>query len=144
MKPVVPKPDRIDGWRARAGCLLVSADERRVLLISSSSNRNKFIIPAGALELDEFDNPMNGATRETYEEAGVKGSIVCTLGVFENHKKKTRTHFYGMHVEQELKDFPESTFRSRKWFDVSEALKQLEHRPLQQSVLKRFISQRNT
>ena len=52
-----------------------------MLLISSSRNKNCWIIPGGSIERNE--NPEEAAEREVYEEAGVKGRLGRLLGIFE-------------------------------------------------------------
>ena len=142
MKPVVPKPDRVDGYRLRAGCLPFSSDGKKILLISSSRDSTTFIIPAGTLEENEFKDPVRGALRETKEEAGVTGSIMDYLGVYTDTLKKKKTHYYAMIVERFLEEFDESAFRKRRWFEISEALQILKKRPLMRTVLDDFVERR--
>jgi 8-oxo-dGTP pyrophosphatase MutT (NUDIX family) len=51
------------------------------LLISSSRNKNFWVIPGGGIEDNE--NPEDAAEREVYEEAGVQGRLGRLLGIFE-------------------------------------------------------------
>ena len=107
---VKEKPDNqriydIDGYKKRAACVCVRnetetevySEEKiflenhfifieikyyfKVLLISSSRNKDNWIIPGGGIEDNE--NPEQAAERECYEEAGVKGRLGRLLGVFE-------------------------------------------------------------
>ncbi|XP_028967785.1 diphosphoinositol polyphosphate phosphohydrolase 1 isoform X1 [Galendromus occidentalis] len=71
-----------EGFRRRAACLCVrDAGETEILLVSSSSSPDRFIVPGGGLEPEE-DAPA-AATREVMEEAGVRGTLGRYLGVFE-------------------------------------------------------------
>lgn len=53
----------------------------QILLVSSSSTPDRFIVPGGGLEPDE--DAETAAIREVMEEAGVKGKIDRCLGIFE-------------------------------------------------------------
>lgn len=53
----------------------------QLLLITSkhfNSERNWWIVPGGSIEADE--DPMIAAEREVYEESGVKGRILRSIG----------------------------------------------------------------
>lgn len=54
---------------------------RQVLLVSSSKEPNKWVIPGGGVEPDEQTD--RAALREVREEAGVEGHLGRCLGVFE-------------------------------------------------------------
>lgn len=51
------------------------------MLISSSRNKNRWVVPGGGIEDNE--NPEDAAEREVFEEAGVIGRLDRFLGVFE-------------------------------------------------------------
>ena len=53
----------------------------QVLLVSTSRNRDLWIVPGGGIEPTE--DPRVAAIREVQEEAGAKGSLGRCLGVFE-------------------------------------------------------------
>lgn len=53
----------------------------QVLLVTSSSRPDRWIVPGGGVEPDE--DPHNTAMREVEEEAGVLGTLVRNLGIFE-------------------------------------------------------------
>jgi len=52
-----------------------------VLLVSRPRQVNQWTFPGGGIEPSE--DPRHAASREVKEEAGVAGSIVRCLGVFE-------------------------------------------------------------
>lgn len=54
------------------------------MLISSSRNKNRWVVPGGGIEDNE--NPEDAAEREVFEEAGVIGRLDRFLGVFEARK----------------------------------------------------------
>lgn len=86
------------------------------------------------------------ATRETWEEAGVTGKIVKSLGVIDDlrppkewntnkeefmnseilkHPPRSEFHFFEMIVEKEYDTFPESHKRQRRWVTYQEAIDEL-------------------
>lgn len=48
-------------------------------MVTSNSNRNRWIIPAGHVEIGETS--METALREVAEEAGVEATVVADLGI---------------------------------------------------------------
>ncbi|RMZ97640.1 diphosphoinositol polyphosphate phosphohydrolase 2 [Brachionus plicatilis] len=135
-----PKTDRVldnDGFKKRASCVCVrNENENEVLLISSSRNKNRWVVPGGGIEDNE--NPEDAAEREVFEEAGVIGRLDRFLGVFENQERKHRTTVYLLIVDKELDEWEENTKygRLRKWFSLNEAISELEqHKPVQVSYL---------
>ena len=52
-----------------------------MLLVSSSKEPDKWVVPGGGIEPDE--QPHLAALREVREEAGVEGHLGRCLGVFE-------------------------------------------------------------
>lgn len=135
------------GARVVAGCVCLSKDRKRVLMISSSAHRNRWIFPKGGVEIDEPDYKLT-ARRETWEEAGCVGDIVASLGTIEDmrppkewnkdiasfaqsndevitHPPRSEFHFYEMEVTELPDKFPECHKRDRKWFNYQEAKEQL-------------------
>lgn len=124
-----------------------------MLLISSSRNKNRWVVPGGGIEDNE--NPEDAAEREVFEEAGVIGRLDRFLGVFEvtdhlgliknweiffiqNKERKHRTTVYLLIVDKELDEWEENTKygRVRKWFSLNEAIYELEqHKPVQVAYL---------
>ncbi|MGE5606957.1 MAG: NUDIX domain-containing protein [Bacteroidota bacterium] len=86
----------------RAGGIVFREESNRIefLLVTSNSNRNRWIIPAGHVEVGE--TPRETALREVEEEAGVKADILSDLGVLNyvwyrsNQKIMIETHLYLM------------------------------------------------
>ncbi|ODV58539.1 polyphosphatase DDP1, partial [Ascoidea rubescens DSM 1968] len=81
------------GARVVAGSIPLSSDLEKVLLITSTSSKSKWILPKGGVEKDELtvSDAENldfslSAKRETWEEAGVEGLIVKKLGVFHDKR----------------------------------------------------------
>jgi len=67
-----------DGYRRRAACVCINSnDPNQVLLVSSSNELERFIIPGGGLEPEE--EAAEAAVREVLEEAGVRGQLGTCL-----------------------------------------------------------------
>jgi hypothetical protein len=96
----------------------------------------------GGIELDEGDDFIVTAVRETWEEAGVEGKIVKKLPVVYDSRgakapvikgewdplkvtPKSEFHFYELIVEKLSMVWPESEMRERKWCSYSEARHEL-------------------
>lgn len=136
----------VTGARLVAGCVCLTPGHDRVLLLSSSADRNKWIIPKGGVENDEPDYKIT-AERETWEEAGCIGKITKSLGVIEDmrppkdwntnfrnekhednvitHPPRSEFHIYEMEIEKLEEIFPESDKRDRKLATYEEAKAEL-------------------
>lgn len=104
--------------------------------MSGSRRPDMWVVPGGGLEPAEA--AFQAARREVMEEAGARGRIDRSLGIFENSDKKTRTVVYVMHVSELIEDWADRVElgRRRQWFSVSEARKQLaKHKPVQCSYV---------
>ncbi|WEJ96066.1 nudix superfamily hydrolase 8-oxo-dGTP pyrophosphatase [Yamadazyma tenuis] len=64
-----------------AGCICLNVPQDKVIMISSSVHPNKWVLPKGGIELDEGDDFVVSAVRETWEEAGCEGKIVQKLPI---------------------------------------------------------------
>ncbi|VEU21916.1 DEKNAAC102901 [Brettanomyces naardenensis] len=134
--------------RLVAGCLALNDQYDKVLMISSSKHKDKWIFPKGGIEFDEIEDFRQTARRETWEEAGVTGKIIRSLPVVEDHrflkKKKVDKHFkgidltvdgdhiprsefyfYEMLVTELSQEWPEMHRRQRKWCTYEEAKHEL-------------------
>jgi len=127
-----------EGFLQRAACICVKSNaEDEILLVSSSSHSEMWVVPGGGVEPSE-SYPI-AAMREVVEEAGVKGSIDRCIGVFENEERRTRTVVFVLIVTEELPEWDDSKNigRRRKWFSIEEACQKLkEHKPIQLDYLQ--------
>lgn len=134
-----------DGFRRRAACICVKSEsENEILLVTSSSHPDHWIVPGGGVEPEE--EPSMTAIREVVEEAGVLGKLGRRLGVFDNDERKHRTEVFVMVVTEELPEWEDSKNigRQRKWFTLEDALKQLSHKPVQLTYIESLLSPNNS
>lgn len=107
------------------------------LLLITSIKKQKWIFPKGFIEFNL--SAFESAKKEAYEEAGVIGeNETVELGSFDL-KKKTRTShvkIFSMEVTKELKDYPEKNLRKRKWFNINDALENIENSDIKNFVQK--------
>lgn len=138
------------GSRMVAGCICLNETKDKVVMILSSVNLGKWVLPKGGIELDEGEDFVVSAVRETWEEAGCEGTITGKLpvvydsrgikapvlykgdglpddGEFDPNKvvPKTEFHFYEMIVKELLMQWPEQSSRTRRWCTYSEAKHEL-------------------
>lgn len=133
------------GARVVAGCVCLSRDKQRVLLVGSSK-KTRWVLPKGGVEADE-KSYESAARRETWEEAGVTGDIVQELPVIHDMRPpkawgkindeeylktgvmktppRSEFHFFEMIVTKEHEEYPEASERPRKWFSYGDAVEEL-------------------
>lgn len=87
------------------------------------------------METDETDE--ESALRETWEEAGIVGTLAADLGRVVDHRPpkqwidtrvappRTEFHFYEMAVDRVEAEWPEQHKRRRRWFQYEEAHREL-------------------
>ncbi|XP_043199777.1 diphosphoinositol polyphosphate phosphohydrolase 1-like isoform X2 [Amphibalanus amphitrite] len=142
-KPNSTRTYDADGYRLRAAGVCVKDEmEREVLLVSSSKEPDKWVVPGGGIEPNE--QAHLAALREVREEAGVEGHLGRCLGVFEvsNTERKHRTAVYILLVTAELPEWEDSVNigRRRKWFDLEDAVRELnENKPVQSGYLRLLL-----
>jgi len=113
--------------RKQSGCVVFRYNRNfdyEILLVKSSDGK-EWVFPKGGVESDL--TAKESAAKEVYEEAGVAGNILQTLGKYE-YKKKGRDQkvtMYSMLYTHDTPDWPEKGLRKRKWFSFKEAQKKL-------------------
>ncbi|KAJ3235512.1 hypothetical protein HDU81_000392 [Chytriomyces hyalinus] len=120
------------GSRVVVGVIPVLPDGR-IVLISSSSSKTRWVLPKGGAEMDE--TRAESAEREAFEEGGLRGSLRGWLVDFDDDSKtivsngvrvaKSVFSFYVMDVSHMEEDWPESQNRDRAAFSLQEATKLL-------------------
>jgi diphosphoinositol-polyphosphate diphosphatase len=137
-----------------AGTVVLSADRRQVLLISSAASPDRWVIPKGGMESDEAGAEAS-ALRETWEEAGVLGQIARPLGVITDSRPpktwkgqtvtdatstwppRSEFHFFELIFDRAEPVFPECRNRQRMWTTYADAIQKLAHRPeLREAVMR--------
>ncbi|GAA0170958.1 hypothetical protein Leryth_006077 [Lithospermum erythrorhizon] len=112
-------------------------EDIEVLLISSQKSSHKLMFPKGGWELDE--QLEEAASRETFEEAGVVGTIMGDeLGVW-NFKSNSQGIIHEgrmlpMYVQDERNAWPESSVRQRFWMSISEARERCSHSWMKEAI----------
>ncbi|GAV60483.1 NUDIX domain-containing protein [Cephalotus follicularis] len=107
---------------------LKDQEELEVLVISSQKGKG-LLFPKGGWEIDE--SKEEAASRETLEEAGVRGTVENELGKW-NFKSKTHDAYYEGYmfpllVKEQLDNWPEKNVRQRMWLSVPEARRVCQH-----------------
>ncbi|HBE76332.1 MAG TPA: hypothetical protein DDW65_00895 [Firmicutes bacterium] len=99
-------------------------DKLEYLLVTSNSNKSRWIFPAGHVETGEV--PPEAALREVLEEAGVIAEIILDLGSFRyywyhaNQKIIIETDLYLMKYIKTISENPEG--RQVQFFDFAQIL----------------------
>lgn len=129
------------GARMVAGCICFNKTKDKVVMISSSAHKGKWVFPKGGIELDEGEDFVVSAVRETWEEAGCEGRVMEKLPVVLDSRgskapviqtefdplkvtPKLEFHFYEMLVDNLSTTWPEDS-RERRWCTYSEAKHEL-------------------
>jgi 8-oxo-dGTP diphosphatase len=110
----------------RAGGIVFrkTGDNIEYLLVTSNSNKSRWIFPAGHIEKGE--KPQEAALREVMEEAGVEVRIINNLGSFQyfwyrdNRKIIIDTHLFLMEYHKTVAVNPEG--RQVDFFKLEEIL----------------------
>lgn len=128
--------NRTNMARLVAGGLILNESHDKVLMISSTKHKDRWVLPKGGVELDESDNFIKSSLRETWEEAGVVGKILKKLPIVQDHRgegsnidgefiPKAEYHFYEMEIVELAAEWPEMDQRQRKWCNYNEAKHEL-------------------
>ncbi|XP_068327616.1 nudix hydrolase 13, mitochondrial-like [Pyrus communis] len=107
-------------------------EQKLLVLMISSPNRDDLVFPKGGWEDDE--TMREAACREALEEAGVKGVLRDNpLGVWEFRSKSKQNScslqggckgfMFAMEVTEELDSWPEQANYGRKWLTIEEAFR---------------------
>jgi 8-oxo-dGTP pyrophosphatase MutT (NUDIX family) len=97
----------------------------RILLVGSRRN-GRWGVPKG--HLDPGETTAQAAGRESFEEAGVIGTVETKpFGSFSYHKDSSPHHYHVsvhlLHVAGSKPDFPEKSTRKQKWFPLKVAIR---------------------
>ena len=109
------------------------------ILLVTSRNQNKWVIPKGIVEDDL--SPRESAEKEAFEEAGIKGKTdKKSIGSYKYNKwgGKCTVEVFPCKVKTEAEEWEEMHFRQRKWFPVDKALKKLKNKQLE-LLIKKYL-----
>jgi 8-oxo-dGTP pyrophosphatase MutT (NUDIX family) len=112
----------------------IAKGKAKILLITSN-RRKHWIVPKGVIE--DWQSAKEAAQEEAYEEAGVQGKIIGgKIGNYEYAKwgGTCRVDVFLLRVDDELKEWPESEFRERRWADISQALEMIDNQDLSRLI----------
>ncbi|GMU20346.1 MAG: hypothetical protein AMXMBFR13_04430 [Phycisphaerae bacterium] len=123
------------------------AQDQLELLLIRRRKKRKWGIPKGLV--DPGHAPQDTARIESFEEAGVRGRLSgVPVGTFTYPKfgGTCRVKVFLLQVTQVFKEFPEQSFRERRWFPWAEAVEAIEREPIKRmaKALPRLVSSNGT
>jgi 8-oxo-dGTP pyrophosphatase MutT (NUDIX family) len=102
-----------------------SENERWEVCLVTTTRSGRWGPPKGKVEVGE--RHIMSAQRETFEEAGLRGTVIGYMGNYKYYRVKEGTEvlskMYLLKVESEALDYPEVERRKRKWFSIEAAAK---------------------
>ncbi len=107
------------------------------ILILTSRNKKKWIIPKGIIE--KKHSAALTALKETEEEAGVTGHIsgeVVGVYTYEKWGGICRVKVFPLHVTKVFDKWDEMEFRQRKWVKAKEAITKVKPKKLGKIIRK--------
>ncbi|MEK6233115.1 MAG: NUDIX hydrolase [Planctomycetales bacterium] len=126
-------------WLFRQSAVIPYREKKhriQVLLITSRKSQ-RWVVPKGVVEPDL--TPQDSAEKEAYEEAGIEGRVfVESIGSY-TYKKwggVCDVEVFPMEVELVHDFWPEDSFRTREWTDVSEAAERVREKLLKRMLLE--------
>ena len=130
-----------NGYIKRVYALCIDSKNDKILTITSTRNKNQFIIPGG--KIDENESPEQAVLRELFEEAGIIAELKPDSYIDQyfdvNEKRKTRSWVYKCYLVSELDVWEESInppYRERRWVrDIEEAVEVTSHKEIYRNIL---------
>ncbi|KAL9714007.1 hypothetical protein Ac2012v2_002314 [Leucoagaricus gongylophorus] len=101
----------------------ISKSTGKVLVVQSRKRKDRWVLPKGGWEPSDVQLEA-AASREAFEEAGVRGPISRYLVTIPT--PSSTYHFYEMDIVGLEQDWPERKERSRELVDYAEAIRRLE------------------
>ncbi|KAK7849044.1 nudix hydrolase 17, mitochondrial [Quercus suber] len=115
-------------YRYKKGSDGNNSNELEILVISSQKGQ-AMMFPKGGWELDE--SVEEAASRESLEEAGVRGNVERKLGkwtfISKRYGKCYEGHMFPLLVQEQLELWPEKNVRRRIWMSAAEAREVCKH-----------------
>ena len=118
----------------------VSAVRQLEILLITSRNRGRWIIPKGGVEPNL--TPHASAAKEAWEEAGVRGAIsAMEIGSYWHQKiatngavKQLQVVVYPLAVDYVSDQWDDMTIRRRNWFAPAEAIQIVDEAGLREII----------
>ncbi|KAI8888732.1 hypothetical protein K501DRAFT_148795, partial [Backusella circina FSU 941] len=110
-----------NGIRQVVGCLPIDPISKRYIFINNHEN---WSIPEGNWD-QEVETQRQAAMRETWELAGIQGTITRLIGVFaEKSPTGVKAHhsIYELEIKKVKQKFPEMNNCQRRWMAYNEAM----------------------
>ncbi|WOL13771.1 hypothetical protein Cni_G22550 [Canna indica] len=104
------------------------------VLVISSQKGPELMFPKGGWELDE--TMTAAASREAFEEAGVRGNFEGWLGQWPSKEQDKIHYMFALRVTEELQEWPEMDNRERKWVTMAEARQVCKHSWMKEALDK--------
>jgi 8-oxo-dGTP pyrophosphatase MutT (NUDIX family) len=105
----------------------------------TSRGRRKWIFPKGMI--DPGFSPREIAVQEAWEEAGLRGTLSQhPIGSYRYSKwgERFEVSLFLLEVTQVHDDWPERSFRMRRWVSLADALERVENPVIRQILVNTF------
>lgn len=112
--------------RKQSGCVVYrKVDGEIQILLVQKKESVSWGFPKGGIQ-DHMDE-KESAAKETFEEAGVQGKVGKRLGdyIYKKNGKNQVVFMYPMLVTKEFEQWPEMSWRQRRWFNLQDAKKHI-------------------
>jgi 8-oxo-dGTP pyrophosphatase MutT (NUDIX family) len=120
----------------------VNANARTEVLLITSKQTRRWIIPKGWPHKDKDKAPHRSAAREAFEEAGVIGAVGRrAIGSFSHDKRlknggvvTCKVLVFPLKVDRQDKKWPEKEERQVRWLSANRAAKTVTHPKLSEII----------
>jgi 8-oxo-dGTP pyrophosphatase MutT (NUDIX family) len=120
----------------------VNANARTEVLLITSRQTRRWIIPKGWPHKDKDKAPHRSAAREAFEEAGVIGAVGRrSIGSFSHDKRlknggvvTCKVLVFPLKVDRQDKEWPEKEERQLRWLSAHRAAKTVKHPKLSEII----------
>jgi 8-oxo-dGTP pyrophosphatase MutT (NUDIX family) len=120
----------------------VSAGARTEVLLITSRQTRRWIIPKGWPHKDKDKAPHRSAAREAFEEAGVIGAVGRrSIGSFSHNKRlknggvvTCKVLVFPLKVDRQDKRWPEKEEREVRWLSAQRAARTVKHPQLSEII----------
>ena len=120
----------------------VGAGARTEVLLITSRQTRRWIIPKGWPHKDKDKAPHRSAAREAFEEAGVTGAVGRrSIGSFSHHKRlkdgvvvTCKVLVFPLKVDRQDKQWPEKEERQVRWLSAARAARRVKHPQLSEII----------